>query len=117
MSFSGSTLNIRSFGGLSGPPPSNNYASGSRVKTSPPRTTPDLPALQDASRLVQEQLIKDTQIIPDLGDMLTIRALFRLGFSYGLVSFSFHYSWWPVIRILHDFPRRFSRSVQETEAR
>jgi hypothetical protein len=29
-----------------------------------------LPALQAASRVVQEQFIKDAQIVPDLGDLL-----------------------------------------------
>lgn len=40
-------------------------------------TTPDLPALQAASHLIHEQLTKDAQTIPDLGDILTIRALIR----------------------------------------
>lgn len=35
----------------------------------------DLPALQGASRLLQDQLIKDAQILPDLGDMLANRTL------------------------------------------
>ena len=34
----------------------------------------DLPALQTASRVLQEQYVKDAQIVPELGDMLTIRA-------------------------------------------
>lgn len=33
----------------------------------------DLPALQAASRVLHEQIAKDAQIVPDLGDMLTIR--------------------------------------------
>ncbi|KAI0824272.1 nucleoporin [Trametes gibbosa] len=31
----------------------------------------DLPALQAASQLLQEQLVKDSQIIPDLGDLIS----------------------------------------------
>lgn len=47
----------------------NPIASGSRS------AAPDLPALQAASHLIHEQLTKDAQTIPDLGDMLTIRRL------------------------------------------
>ncbi|KAF9462165.1 nucleoporin [Collybia nuda] len=37
-----------------------------------PRSPPvDLPALQNASRVIQDQLVKDSQIIPELGDTLT----------------------------------------------
>ena len=49
------------------------FASSSRDATPAPlsKSAPlDLPALQTASRLIQEQLIRDAQIIPDLGDML-----------------------------------------------
>lgn len=51
----------------------SGFASSSRDGNPAPLTksTPlDLPALQSASRLVQEQLIRDAQIIPDLGDTL-----------------------------------------------
>ena len=37
----------------------------------------DLAALQGASRLIQDQLIKDAQIVPDLSEMLTIRTSIR----------------------------------------
>ncbi|TRM60230.1 Non-repetitive/WGA-negative nucleoporin C-terminal-domain-containing protein [Schizophyllum amplum] len=42
-----------------------------------PSSTPsspnvDLPAFQDASRVLQEQFVKDSQAIPDLGDTLSI---------------------------------------------
>ncbi len=40
-----------------------------------PIPTLDLPALQSASRVIQEQLVKDAQAVPELGDMLTIREL------------------------------------------
>lgn len=33
----------------------------------------DLAALQNASQVLQDQLVKDSQIIPDLGDTLTTR--------------------------------------------
>jgi len=40
----------------------------------PAKPTPvDLPALQSASRVLQDQFVKDAQIIPDLGDTLTAR--------------------------------------------
>ncbi|KAH9937039.1 Non-repetitive/WGA-negative nucleoporin C-terminal-domain-containing protein [Fomitopsis serialis] len=32
----------------------------------------DLPALQNASRVLQDQLLKDTQTLPDLNDLLTV---------------------------------------------
>ncbi|KAI0374276.1 nucleoporin [Pilatotrama ljubarskyi] len=38
---------------------------------SKPAPVVDLPALQAASRVLQEQLVKDSQIIPDLGDMIS----------------------------------------------
>lgn len=34
----------------------------------------DLPALQSAGRVLHDQLVKDAQAVPELGDMLTIRA-------------------------------------------
>ena len=43
---------------------------------SKPAALLDLPALQAASRVLQEQLAKDAQTVPDLGDMLTIRTFF-----------------------------------------
>lgn len=41
------------------------------------RPTPavDMPSLQSASRVLEEQLVKDAQAVPELGDMLTIRTL------------------------------------------
>lgn len=41
--------------------------------TSKPAPVVDLPALQNASRVLQDQFLKDSQIIPDLGDTLTTR--------------------------------------------
>lgn len=35
----------------------------------------DLPALQNASRVLHDQLTKDAQVIPDLGEMMSIRTL------------------------------------------
>ena len=37
---------------------------------SKPAPVLDLPALQAASRVLQDQLVKDSQVIPDLGDMI-----------------------------------------------
>ena len=37
---------------------------------SKPAPVLDLTALQAASRVLQEQLVKDSQIVPDLGDMI-----------------------------------------------
>ena len=33
----------------------------------------DLPALQTASRVLQDELNKDTQSVPDLNDLVTVR--------------------------------------------
>lgn len=44
---------------------------GQTVSKPPPVL--DLAALQTASHVLQEQLAKDAQIVPDLGDMLTVR--------------------------------------------
>lgn len=52
-------------------PAASQHVSGKRAA---PRTPAlDLPALQGVSRLVQDHLIKDAQVIPDLGDMLNAR--------------------------------------------
>ena len=52
-------------------PAANGFAASTRDRAPLSKSAPlDLPALQAASRLVQEQLIRDAQIIPDLGDML-----------------------------------------------
>ncbi|KAH9857879.1 nucleoporin [Lenzites betulinus] len=48
---------------------------GSKLRQTQVATKPvpvlDLPALQAASRVLHEQLVKDSQIIPDLGDMIS----------------------------------------------
>jgi nuclear pore complex protein Nup155 len=50
---------------------------GSRQLAAPaPAPVVDLAALQSASNALQEQLSKDAQAVPDLGEMLTIRAPF-----------------------------------------
>ncbi|THH08723.1 hypothetical protein EW145_g2498 [Phellinidium pouzarii] len=74
MSYSNPLASTQSFGGFTNTPTkASNHASTSRVKTPTTRSSIlNLPALQGASRLIQDQLIKDAQIIPDLGDMLTI---------------------------------------------
>ena len=61
---------------------SNPVASGSKS------AAPDLPALQAASHLIHEQLTKDAQTIPDLGDMLTIRELIRSRMQRSLLIFN-----------------------------
>ncbi|EJD04002.1 nucleoporin [Fomitiporia mediterranea MF3/22] len=72
MAFAGSFASSRPFSGLHDAPVAESYASSSRAKPPPPRPSLDLPALQEASRLIQEQFIKDAQIVPDLGDMLSM---------------------------------------------
>jgi hypothetical protein len=61
----------RSFTGQ--PTPTNDHAVTSRQPHPLPRPAPvvDLLALQNASRVLQDQLLKDSQIIPDLGETLT----------------------------------------------
>ncbi|KAI5123612.1 hypothetical protein M0805_003428 [Coniferiporia weirii] len=74
MSFPSPLASVRPFGGFQASSMlAGNHASTSRIKApSAHPSTLDLPALQNASRLIQDQLIKDAQVIPDLGDMLTI---------------------------------------------
>lgn len=38
-----------------------------------PAPSLDLAALQGASRVLEDQLVKDAQAVPELGDMLSIR--------------------------------------------
>ncbi|KAJ3552249.1 hypothetical protein NM688_g4248 [Phlebia brevispora] len=58
------------------PSSTNNLGMSTNVKNSQqvsrPAPTVDLPALQGASRVLQDQLVKDAQSIPELGDMLSI---------------------------------------------
>lgn len=52
----------------------------------PPKPAPvDLPALQNASRVLLEQLGKDAQTIPDLGETLTA-GTFKARTSYAFIS-------------------------------
>ena len=51
-------------------------SNASNLTRQPPSTKSDvvdLPALQSASRVLLEQLAKDAQIIPDIGETLTTR--------------------------------------------
>ena len=58
-------------------PPTNSFSP--RHEPSPPKAAPtlDIHSLQAASRVLQEYLVKDAQAVPDLGEMLTIRATSR----------------------------------------
>ncbi|KAH9950428.1 nucleoporin [Amylocystis lapponica] len=55
---------------------SNAFQTSTKSRQLHPASKPvpalNLPALQSASRVLQDQLAKDAQIIPDLGDMLSI---------------------------------------------
>lgn len=53
-----------------------SFAPNPLVKTGQPQPTPgpapllDLPGLQSASKVLQEQFVKDAQAVPELGEML-----------------------------------------------
>ena len=54
----------------------SNSSNTTNFTRQPPSTKPDvvdLSALQSASRVLLEQLAKDAQIIPDIGETLTTR--------------------------------------------
>jgi hypothetical protein len=57
----------------------------------------DLGALQSASRVLQDQFLKDAQIIPELGDMLTTRSSYPYLFFLRLTNAK---SWWTVVCLL-----------------
>jgi nuclear pore complex protein Nup155 len=38
-----------------------------------PHTTPDLPLLQGTSQVIQDYFVKDSQVIPDTGELLVLR--------------------------------------------
>lgn len=63
----------RSVNGLPNSANQNGIDSRQVQLASRPVPVVDLPALQSASRVLQDQFIKDAQIIPDLGDTLTTR--------------------------------------------
>jgi len=59
---------------FSGPLTSTNGLNSRHLlSASKPTPVVDLPALQSASRVLQDQFIKDAQVIPDLVDTLTTR--------------------------------------------
>jgi hypothetical protein len=64
----------RSFGGRI--TSTNGSISRQLLPASKPAPVVDLPALQSASRVLQDQFIKDAQVIPDLVDTLTTRESF-----------------------------------------
>jgi nuclear pore complex protein Nup155 len=51
----------------------DNTGVAARHMPSAKPTPVNLPALQSAGRVLQDQFVKDAQIIPDLGDTLTAR--------------------------------------------
>ena len=59
--------------------PQQSTATSSLFRQNQPQARPvsvlDLPGLQSASRVLHDQFMKDAQIIPDIGDMLTTRKL------------------------------------------
>ncbi|KAL1952061.1 hypothetical protein VTO73DRAFT_1210 [Trametes versicolor] len=75
MAFLSSTADQRNFAASSSSGPLLASVSGSKLRqaqgASKPVVVLDLPALQAGSRVLQEQLVKDSQIIPDLGDMIS----------------------------------------------
>jgi nuclear pore complex protein Nup155 len=58
---------------------SNGYGKLSNTRLGQSQAVPkpvaslDLPAMQSASRVLHDQLLKDAHAVPELGDMLTIR--------------------------------------------
>jgi len=50
---------------------SKDLSTASRLFRPPKQKDVDLPALQKASKVIQEQFVKDSQIIPDLGEAVT----------------------------------------------
>lgn len=64
-----SNSDMSSFLSFSNVPSSSTNVLGTRQPQPPPVV--DIPALQSASRVLQDQLVKDAQIIPDLGEMFT----------------------------------------------
>ena len=69
----------------------------------PKPATLDLPALQAASRVLQDQFVKDAQIIPDLGELLSIRKSVRLLLEPEKAHLL--HSWRPIVCGVHHLPR------------
>lgn len=114
MAFSSSLAGIRPLGGFKEDTNSAFGASGSsRARTAAPRPPPlDLPALQHASRALQEQFIKDVQSVPDLGDMLTIRMLSETLWN-SPPCVDARLSWRTVFSFLHCLSRRLQSPLPE----
>lgn len=71
------------------------------IKQQQPPPVVDLDVLQAANRVLQEQLLKDVQIIPDHGEMFAYSAYLRSHSSY----FSFSYAKQPEALASTAFPR------------
>lgn len=95
----------------------HKYMNGkSQQMLSTAKTVPvlELPALQSASRVLQDQINKDAQAIPDLGDMLTIRMSASALVCCVRISAEKH-SGRAVISFVQRLSRRLSRSISEEE--
>lgn len=74
MAFRSSLAIQQNLASTSAPGPLVASVNGSKFRqaqaASKPAPVLDLPALQAASRILQDQLVKDSQAVPDLGDMI-----------------------------------------------
>ncbi|KAI0757109.1 nucleoporin [Daedaleopsis nitida] len=75
MAFRSSLTIQQNLASTSAPGPLVASVNGSKFRqaqaASKPAPVLDLPALQAASRILQDQLVKDSQAVPDLGDMIS----------------------------------------------
>lgn len=78
------SFSSHSFGGLNN---SFNPASTSNHQAQPKVSPVDLPALQNASRVLLNQFSKDFQIIPDIGETLTTR-MWQIKYTLFFLTFN-----------------------------
>lgn len=94
--------------------PSSSQGIGGSTRQAP-TTKPapvDLPALRNASQILLEQLAKDAQIIPDLGETLTACEFGKHSAGYTSLTLS---SWKPVFGVLQRVCGRYTSALSKAE--
>jgi hypothetical protein len=101
--------NARPLGQVLGPPlPSTSTG---LPRSMPPHVSPpnlDLPVLQGASQVLQDYFAKDSQVIPDIGELLGQLNDTRNDRYLILLA-----SWCTILSLLFCFPRRLSCSISK----
>jgi hypothetical protein len=86
-------------------------ANWQNTTTNKPAPIVDLPALQSASHVLQDQFTRDAQSVPDLGDTFSTRAWNNLGLC--IIYSNKKCSWLPVFILVHSSSRRQQSAISK----